>query len=44
MIAKATALPNAKATVGQMAMRQAADRPCDLRFLKNIANTADGMD
>src|SRR5664279_2904613 len=44
MIAKAIALPRANAAVGQMAIRQAADRPCDLVFLKNIADTADGMD
>src|ERR1035438_1124536 len=44
MIAKAIALPRANATVGQMAIRQAAEDPCDLCFLKNIANTANGMD
>jgi|ERR1019366_5240380 hypothetical protein len=44
IIAKAIALPRANATVGQMAIRQAAEGPCDLRFLKNIANTANGMD
>ena len=43
MIAKAIALPRAKASVGQMAIRQAAEGPRDSRFLKNITNTANGM-
>src|ERR1700743_862065 len=43
MIANATALPIANATVGQMAIRQAAEGPCDLCFLENITNTTNGV-
>ncbi len=40
----ATALPRANAAVGQMAIRHAADIPCDLCFLENIAHAANGVD
>jgi hypothetical protein len=44
MIEKATALPNANATVGHMAIRQAAEAPSVLVFSEYITDTADGLD
>jgi len=41
---KTAALPTAKATVGHIAMRQAAEASGALAFFENITNSANGVD